>query len=417
VGGTTTSYTWDALGRRLSKVAGTVTTVFANEGSRENARALAEYDNGAFARLYIYGGDARDEVLVMKAGTAKYYFTHGAQYSVQAVTNDAGAVIERYRYDAFGKQTVLNASGATILGTTIANRVGFTGRYHDETGLVFFRTRLFDPRLGRFIARDDDFFDGANLYMAYFVPNALDPSGRFGWGDLNPVTLAKDTYNAGANLVGAGVDLVTGQNLPGLAQGVVNNVLGGGGLGGLFGGGLGAALGAGGLGAALGILPGALGALPDLFGPVSVAPIIGGLAHGFGGAWGAVTGGALGAAFGAATGGALGAFGAATGGALGAFGAAAGGALGAGLAAGVFGAALPVIGDPVTLGTGLAGFLAGRAVAASKAGQGVLGDTIDLGGWLARHWPRLPQPPIPGPVEARTGSLGVSSLQAADSCI
>ena len=184
VAGATTTYAWDALGRRLSKVVGSTTTVFANEGAREDARAMAEYDNNAFARLYVYGDGARDEVAVMKAGTAHYYFTHGAQFSVQAVTNDAGLVVERYRYGSFGQQTVLNASGSTIAATTIANHIGYTGRYQDETGLIFYRTRMLNPRLGRFVSRDSDFYSGPNLYVAYFVPNGVDPSGMCGFSSL-----------------------------------------------------------------------------------------------------------------------------------------------------------------------------------------------------------------------------------------
>jgi RHS repeat-associated protein len=215
VAGATTTYAWDALGRRLSKLVGSTTTVFANEGAREDARAVAEYDNGAFARLYVYGDGARDEVAVMKAGTAKYYFTHGAQYSVQAITSDAGAVAERYRYGSFGQLTVLNAAGSVIGATTIPNHVGFTGRYHDETGLVFYRTRLLSPRLGRFVSRDVDFYDGPNLYMSYFIPNGIDPSGQNFLGD-------------GLRAIGDGANDLAGKAVEGgkeLVNAVDNNVV------------------------------------------------------------------------------------------------------------------------------------------------------------------------------------------------
>lgn len=176
--GTTTAYTYDALGRRISKVVGGVTTVFLNEGERDDARPLAEFDSGAFARLYVYGGGQRDQVILMKAGTNRYFFTQNAHYSVHMVTNDAGAVAEKYRYDAYGQRTVMNASGTVLSTTAIANRLGFTGRYHDETGLTHFRTRYYQPRYGRFITRDPDFVDGSNLYGAYYVPNGMDPSGK-----------------------------------------------------------------------------------------------------------------------------------------------------------------------------------------------------------------------------------------------
>jgi RHS repeat-associated protein len=102
-------------------------------------------------------------------------------YSVAALTSNTGAVLERYRYDAYGQRTVLAADGTTVrAASSYGNQVGFTGRYHDwESGLTCFRARYFDHALGRFIGRDPaGYVDGTSLYSAYFVPNHLDPSGK-----------------------------------------------------------------------------------------------------------------------------------------------------------------------------------------------------------------------------------------------
>ena len=77
-----------------------------------------------------------------------------------------------------------------------------TGYYLDaETGNYHARARPYSPTLGRFIGRDpvkrsrtavprplDGYKDSYSLYLAYFAPNALDPSGKYVTVDSNIVT-------------------------------------------------------------------------------------------------------------------------------------------------------------------------------------------------------------------------------------
>jgi RHS repeat-associated protein len=126
-------------------------------------------------------GSYVDEPLMMKAGGSKYYYATNHLYSVAALTDSTGAVVERYKYDAYGKQGIMNTNGTvSYCPSDYGNFVGFTGRYHDwETGLVYFRARYYDTGLGRFIGRDPkEYINGMGLYGAYYVPNNLDPSGK-----------------------------------------------------------------------------------------------------------------------------------------------------------------------------------------------------------------------------------------------
>ena len=60
------------------------------------------------------------------------------------MTGSTGAVIERYRYDAYGARTALSPDGAVLGASLIGNQIGFTGRPHDPTtGLVNFRFRQY----------------------------------------------------------------------------------------------------------------------------------------------------------------------------------------------------------------------------------------------------------------------------------
>ena len=107
--------------------------------------------------------------------------TGAAQCGQAAVTDDSGTVVERYGYDSHGSWCILNPDGSEKADQTPVQPYGFTGRRYDgETGLWYFRSRYFDSGLGRFIGRDPlGYVDGYQMYMAYFVPNDLDPHGRF----------------------------------------------------------------------------------------------------------------------------------------------------------------------------------------------------------------------------------------------
>ena len=66
-----------------------------------------------------------------------------------------GNVIERYRYDAFGKQTILSANNTQLSTSTYGNRFMYTGReYLSELGIYDYRHRMYNPSLGRFLQSD-----------------------------------------------------------------------------------------------------------------------------------------------------------------------------------------------------------------------------------------------------------------------
>jgi RHS repeat-associated protein len=65
--------------------------------------------------------------------------------SVTAASDATGAVTGLVFYTAWG--TLLDGLGTVP-------RYGYTGREPDETGLVYYRARYYDPSLGRFTQRD-----------------------------------------------------------------------------------------------------------------------------------------------------------------------------------------------------------------------------------------------------------------------
>jgi RHS repeat-associated protein len=201
-------------------VAAVSVSTFTNVGTTGNVRTAT---SPALARAYIHG-EYIDEVLAIAGGSAGTRYVHANRnYSPTALTDSAGAVIERYRYDAYGNRTVTDAAGATRAASSHGFQRGFTGYHLDqETGLYFARSRMYSAALGRFTNRDPNdrsYVDGMSLYAAYFAPHGTDP---FGMKDCSRATKPKDVsvssgdidHSGQADSIGAGSagtlgDLVT----------------------------------------------------------------------------------------------------------------------------------------------------------------------------------------------------------------
>ncbi|NIQ77938.1 MAG: hypothetical protein GTN93_07565, partial [Anaerolineae bacterium] len=102
-------------------------------------------------------------------------------HSVYALTANSESVVERYRYDAYGAATVLDADGSDDSDglSDVDNPYMFTGRRMDpESGLMYLRSRYYDPGLGRFLSWDP--IPQANLYVYVSggPATSTDPYGR-----------------------------------------------------------------------------------------------------------------------------------------------------------------------------------------------------------------------------------------------
>ena len=98
---------------------------------------------------------------MMETGGQKYYYACNALYSVTALTDAAGNVVERYKYEPYGAVKVLNADGIVKTTGFVGNPYTFTGQWLDgETGLMYYKNRYYDTDLGRFVGRDPVFTIG-----------------------------------------------------------------------------------------------------------------------------------------------------------------------------------------------------------------------------------------------------------------
>lgn len=139
---------------------------------------------------YVRGGDQAIAVVKRISGTLQTRYLHRDHLgSVVALTDAAGAVVERYSYDAWGKRRdsaswVTPTPGTFGFDPSYTDR-GYTGHEHiDHLGLVNMNGRIYDPELGKFLSADPttqfpESTQGWNRY-SYAGNNPLsytDPSG------------------------------------------------------------------------------------------------------------------------------------------------------------------------------------------------------------------------------------------------
>ena len=174
-------YQFDALGRRVGRTHESKTTVFVQSGQQ----TIADYDlgtpSGSPVFTYTYG-QYIDEPVTRHAndGSVRYYHRN-QQYSITAITNGGGSIVERYAYSAYGTPTITDASGTTLTTSADNNRYMYTGREFDEAlRLYHYRARMYDSSAGRFCSKDPiGYVDGPSLYT-YVISSPLsyqDPMG------------------------------------------------------------------------------------------------------------------------------------------------------------------------------------------------------------------------------------------------
>lgn len=146
------------------------------------------YNYSLYAGSYPFGVHIQSKATPSSAVQTKNIYYHKDHLgSIIAMTDDAGAVIERRSYDAWGKRRNLNGTAMDNAFFATEVRHGFTG--HEtlaEIGLVHMNGRLYDPAIGRFLSADPHIQLPGNMqsYNRYTYVNnnplaATDPSGYF----------------------------------------------------------------------------------------------------------------------------------------------------------------------------------------------------------------------------------------------
>lgn len=149
--GSTSSYRYDPLGRRIEVADGSHITRYAYDAFN----VIATYDDSnALVTSYVTfptnasttDASSPANVLELRQAGATRYVLHDAAGSTTTLTDEAGAVTARYRYSAFGIPAAGNGTDTsyTYIGA----------QYDPATGLYYLRDRFYDPATGRFLSQD-----------------------------------------------------------------------------------------------------------------------------------------------------------------------------------------------------------------------------------------------------------------------
>jgi len=131
--------------------------------------------------------------VAMTKGGSTYYLTYDQVGSLRVVADVSGNVVKRIEYDSFGN--IIDDTDPTF-----EVPFGFAGGLHDQdTGLVRFGHRDYDPDTDRWTAKDPIFFAGGDTdlygYCLNDPANFIDPEGKIlGYVAAGATVVAAGTF-------------------------------------------------------------------------------------------------------------------------------------------------------------------------------------------------------------------------------
>jgi RHS repeat-associated protein len=164
-GGSTSTFTYDALGRRQSVTVNGVASNYVYDG----LNIVGELNTGT---TYLTGLGV-DQMLAMESSNGAQiasYLTDALGSTIR-LTDQNGSKLVDYTYSLYG---------ATNADASIVNPFQYAGRENDGTGLYYNRARYYSSTLQRFISQDPSGLSaGVNMY-AYVGGNPVMSTDPFG---------------------------------------------------------------------------------------------------------------------------------------------------------------------------------------------------------------------------------------------
>lgn len=204
------AYLYDAQGRRVATTGRPDTTFSRSFYNLDGQLVMSEDHHTAEAQndshpeltvphVYLNGSLLATIEWNRAAGNGQLKYHHtDALGSPIAVTNAAGAVIDRTDWEPYG----------AAIGKPNYNGVGYTGHVMDgATGLTYMQQRYYDQSLGRFLSVDPvaaDTVTGTNFNRYKYASNNpyrfIDPDGRVDWELLGDAVKVEGSVGPSLNV-------------------------------------------------------------------------------------------------------------------------------------------------------------------------------------------------------------------------
>jgi RHS repeat-associated protein len=133
------------------------------------------------------------------AGTVVDYYQSDHLHSSSILTSGTGAMSQHYEYTAYGQDRYINSATAFPITRRFTSQAK-----DDETGLMYYGARYYDPELGRFIQAD-------TIIARIFDPQCLN---RYSYCANNPL---KYTDPTGHDNLGTGGENASEHSKPTIA--------------------------------------------------------------------------------------------------------------------------------------------------------------------------------------------------------
>ena len=200
------TFAYDPIGRLASQTYYGTTTSFLYDGTN----LIGEYNaSGAMTERYIHG-DGVDEPLVWFHGSGtsdERFFVQDYHGSVIGYTDASGNLQTLYKYGPYGEPKNIS-NGTDFTGA----RFRYTGQtVIPEAGLYYYKARVYDPIMGRFL-QTDPIGSRDNLDLYAYVGgdpvDSVDPTGTQVYvGPLTTSHTKTDEQVLGGIIVGGAVEV------------------------------------------------------------------------------------------------------------------------------------------------------------------------------------------------------------------
>jgi RHS repeat-associated protein len=208
VGTTTISLRYDPDGNRIwkqSTVSGQPTTrkyIVDIAGDLPTILLQINPPTGVVAGTFIYAHGQLIARHLTRYTSPRFFYLHDRLGSVRQLMNISGQIVRSYTYSPFGE--LLEEAGTFDPAPSFM----FAGQWYDsEIGQYYMRARQYDPRIGRFTARDPVFGNFQEpltlhvyLYCLNDPVNRIDPDGRISFSTINAILTGSALYAHGINL-------------------------------------------------------------------------------------------------------------------------------------------------------------------------------------------------------------------------